>query len=934
MSEREDLDPFLFSRSWERPELTSVDRLPMTPFLRPPGDSVLDLDGTWDLTLRDRPGGAVISETAVEVPGCWTMQDVGDGPKYTNIQMPFPGPPPRVPDRNPTGTYHRRVDVPPAWVGRRVVLHVGGAETVLYVTVDGRTVGMGTDSRLDQEFDLTGHVRPGESFDLDLTVVRWGAATYLEDQDHWHHAGLHRSVFLYSTPPVYLADLHVMADRDPRTGDGSLDVRVHLGGDSPDATSDLPTGSLPEEAVIEVLLDGTPVGSTWVSRRQTEEFAAAYGYDGRAARIVAQVPDVAAWSAERPVLHDVTVRLLDKADGEILDERTLRSGFRRVEVVGHELLVNGRAVLLKGVNRHDHDPHRGKAVTRESIRRDLELMKAHHINAVRTSHYPNDPYLYEVCDEIGLYVVDEADIESHAHLRSLTKDPIWASAILERVTRMARRDKNHPCVIIWSLGNESGASPAFDAAATWLRSFDPTRPVQYESGHFEQAIEEMVPLVRAWRSERRDSDLVVPMYPAIELLEEYATAEEPARPLIMCEYEHAMNNSCGDLDRYWDTIRRLPGLQGGFLWDWVDQALYRQTPAGELLAYGGDFGDEPNDGPFCLNGLVSAEREPHPSLLELKAVLAPVRFAWDGEAVEITNEHEVTNLADVAPLTWAVTVDGAETAAGDLGPVDLPPGERTRIPVTLPPFTLDGWQVANVTFRVGDAGTAQFEIGRSSVRSPGPERRELPTRLALWRAPIDNETFGPAHAARWEAAGLPTAHERVELRTEVDGDQVTHEVTVPDDLDDIPRVGVRMDLPPEVVAVDWIGLGPHESYGDRCSSTLFGRWHTPVDDWPVRYVHPQANGNRHGVRSLRFLDAAGEVVLTIDEMEDLDVTVSRWTDEEVAAAKHLEDLPERDHAFVWIDARHRGVGSAAVGPDVSAEHRIGPGTYCWTYRIR
>lgn len=919
------IDGFGPGRTWADPAVLSVGRLPMTALHPDPDrspESTLDLDGDWGFVLRSHPGGPVLAEAVVEVPGCWTMQGMGDGPHYTNIQMPFPGPPPAVPDENPTGTYHRRVEVPEAWAGQRMVLHVDGAETVLYVTVDGRPVGMGTDSRLPHEFDLTGLVTPGTSFDLALTVVRWGAATYLEDQDHWHHAGLHRSVSLYATPTVHIADVHVVADRDPATGDGTLDVRVHVG------------GVLPEGAAVEVLLDGVTVGTAPATGAPIETFAAAYGHDGIAARVTAEVPAVAAWSAERPHLHDVSVRLLD-GDQTSMDERTLRTGFRRIEIVGPDLLVNGRRVLIKGVNRHDHDPHRGKAVTRESIRRDLELMKAHHLNAVRTSHYPNDPSLYDVCDELGLYVVDEANIETHAHLRSLTKDPRWAPAIIDRITRMAVRDKNHPSIIVWSLGNESGASPALDAAATWLRSYDPTRPVQYESGHFEQAVESGFDLVAAWRRDRIDTDVVAPMYPAFELLEQYATGEPPTRPLIMCEYAHAMNNSCGDLDHYWDLIRTLPGLQGGFVWDWVDQALYRRTEDGEQLAYGGDFGDQPNDGPFCLNGLVSAAREPHPSLLELAAVLAPVRFAWDGSVVRVTNEHEVTDLADVAPLTWEVTVDGAPIAAGDLGPIALPPGDSTEISVPIPELSLRRWQIAHLLVRAGDAGHAQFELARSTERSgSGPTGPDLPTRLSVWRAPIDNETFGPGHAGRWKLQELATAHERMELRTDIDGDRVTHTVTVPEGLDDIPRVGVRLELPPEVVAVEWLGRGPHENYTDRRTAATFGRWRTSVDEWTVPYVHPQASGNRTGVRSLTFLDAKGDPVLTIDEMDDLDVTVSRWTDEEVAAAAHLEDLPVRDHAYVWIDARHRGVGSAAVGPDVRPEHRVGPGPYEWAYRVR
>ena len=911
-------------RSWERPEAVSVGRLPMTTFLRPAGD-VVSLDGPWAFRLLDRPGGATLVETTVDVPGCWTMQGVGDRPHYTNFQMPFPGPPPRVPEANPTGVYRRRVDVPAAWAGRRVVLHVGGAETVLYVEVDGAFVGMGTDSRLPQELDLTPLVTPGSSFDLTLTVVRWGAATYLEDQDHWHHAGLHRSVLLCSTPVVHVADVQALADWDPATGDGRLEVRV--------ATGEAPARG----ARIRASFDGQVVGETearW--EHPNDVYVNAYLFEGRGGRIVAEVPGVEPWSAEHPRLHDLLVELVD-ADGGVLDAVVLRTGFRRVEVRAHELLVNGRPVLIKGVNRHDHDPRTGKTVSRESIRRDIELMKAHNLNAVRTSHYPNDPYLYEVCDELGMYVVDEANVESHAYMRSLTKRPEWGPAILERVTRMALRDKNHPSIVLWSLGNESGWSPIFDAAAAWLRGYDPTRPVHYENGYLDGALADGLTPPEAWRVPRAETDVIPPMYAPVEDLETWARADLPNRPLILCEYAHAMGSSCGGLDRYWQAIRAHLGLQGGFVWDWVDQALEQDLGDGRTrLAYGGDFGDTPTDTVFCLNGLVGPDRTPHPSLLELRAVVQPVVFEHlGGGAVRITNEHDFTDLADVADVDWTVTIDGDEVVSGTLGRLALAPGAHADVRVPVPPLRLEGWQVAHLTLRVGQVATWQAELGRSQTRGPaGPAQPLPPARLSLWRAPIDNEVWGPAHAVRWEAMGLATAHERVELRTEVDGDLVTHEVTVPDGWDDIPRVGVRLELPPEVVAVDWVGRGPHECYTDRRAGAIVGRWTTAVDDWPFPYVHPQANGNRTGVRRLRFLDADGGLVLAIEELDDLDVTVSRWTDEELAAAAHLDELPERDHAFVWIDARHRGVGSGAVGPDVDPAHRVGPGTYRWRYRLR
>jgi beta-galactosidase len=952
-------------RSWARPEVTGFGRLPMATHL--PRPDVVSLDGSWAFVLRDRPEDVTTADLvgptdgwgAIEVPGCWTMQG-HDRPQYTNIQMPFAGPPPRVPDANPTGVHRRTVILPASWAGQRLVLHVAAAETVLYVHVDGVPLAMGKDSRLPHEVDLTGVVEPGRPFELALTVVRWSDATYLEDQDHWHHAGLHRSVFVYATPPVHLADVHATADYDPATGEGRLRTAVWVGA----------TGHGPRGWAVRVDLAGRSDTADVRFEHPTESLPNWLMFEGRRAVAELVLPDVAPWSAEVPNLHRLVVTLLDAAGIEI-DVVSLDVGFRRVEVVGHELRVNGRAVLVKGVNRHDHDPRRGKAVTPEGIEADLVLMKQHGINAVRTSHYPNDVHLYDLCDRLGLYVVDEADLETHAYLRSLLKDPRWGAAVLERITRMAVRDKNHPSVILWSLGNESGNAPILRAAAEWLRAWDPTRPIQYESSIGEAIFTTLVSGAELDMGEllsrpTPESDVIAPMYPEVADLVAWATRATPDRPLIMCEYIHAMNNSCGSLVDYWDAIRTYPGLHGGFVWDWKDQALVQQLPDGtDRLAYGGDFGDVPNDGPFCLNGLVDAERRPHPSLLELAAVIAPVRIhAVDAArgVLHITNEHDFVDLSWLTP-GWVVEVDGTVEAQGELAPLDLPPGASTELRVPVPSLDLAPGQRAHLTLTFttrhalawAPAGhvVARQQVllaaapGRATAPDPpvqvdrAADLADLDPTLALWRAPIDNETFGPVldpHAARWARLGLRGAADFVDVDTQVDGPPdapvVSHAVVVPDELDDLARVGVRLHLGPGVHTVEWLGEGPHEGYSDRRASTRFGRWTTPVDDWTVPYVHPQASGNRTGVRWLRFLDAEGTVRLTIDQLDGLDVTVSRWTDEEVADAGHLGDLPVRDDCYVWIDARHRGVGSGAVGPDVAPGHRVGPGPYRWSYRLR
>lgn len=944
-------------RSWALPEVTGIGRLPAATYLHRP--RVLPLDGAWAFALRSSPEGVsdddltgpVTGWERLEVPGCWTMQGF-DRPQYTNVAMPFPGPPPRVPDDNPTGVYRTQASIPEEWSGHRIVLHVGAAESVLYVHVDGAPVGMGKDSRLPQEFDLTAYAEAGRTVELALTVVRWSDAAYLEDQDHWYHAGLHRSVFLYATPPVHIADVHAVADYEPSDGTGRLTARVAV--DAPDRpasgwTVRLECAALSAEAKVHF--------------EHSDDLVNAYVFTGRGATLSLDLPAIRPWSAEAPVLHDLTITLADPA-GKQVDSVTLPVGFRRVEVRGPDLLVNGRRVLIKGVNRHDHDPRRGKAVTRESIERDVVLMKQHNLNAIRTSHYPNDVYLYEVCDRLGMYVVDEANVESHAYLQSLTKDPRWAAAILERVARMAQRDKNHPCVIVWSLGNESGVSPAHQAAAGWLRRYDPTRPVHYEGGISEDRIAEHQ---WDWDAEvlarpRPESDIVAPMYPPVEALVAWATAAPPDRPLIMCEYIHAMGNSCGGLDDYWQAIRTYPGLQGGFAWDWVDQALLQTMPDGrERLAYGGDFGDQPNDGPFCLNGLVAADRTPHPSLLELATVVQPVQIAAVDAArgvLRVANEHAFLDLGWLTPV-WLVEVDGVEVGSGRLEPLPVPPGKDALVRVPLPAFDVAAGQCVQLTlsFEVSEPlpwAPARHVVAREQVeitRAPGPAAAPGPVRaaprpladleptLALWRAPIDNETFGTGHAERWERLGLRDAARHADLDTRMAPDadgalRVAHRAAVAPELEDIPRVGVRLRLGPGVATVEWFGRGPHEGYSDRRCSTRLGRWVTPVDAWGVPYVHPQANGNRTGVRWLRFLDAEGRPLLVIDELDGLDVTVARVTDEELARATHLEELPSRDDCYVWIDARHRGVGSGSVGPDTAPAHRVGPGRYVWSYRLR
>jgi beta-galactosidase len=635
-------------RWWEEPELTSLGRLPMHAVVHP---DLLDLDGHWDFQLLDAPD-AEPGDTwqQVEVPGCWTMQDVGDHPQYTNIAMPYDGVPPFVPADNPTGVYRRTVDAPAGWDGRRIVLHVGAAESALLVTVDDALVGISKDSHLAAEFDITDHVTAARPFTIELRVAKWSDANYVEDQDQWWQGGITRSVFLYATAPVYLAEVGLtpslaadlttgtlavdvlVADRQEPLGDGWV-VEVEVDGiDGPvqrTVPGWLPMGPLrftdeEQAAVLAWIREAMGAGRSFedavaaVDAPETTRPLLARISRAPAGRVQLQleIPDVEPWSAELPRLSDVVVRLVDPAGAE--HERVAYTvGYRRVEVDGNRLLVNGRPILIHGVNRHDFHPLTGRVVTADDIRADLVTMKRFGFDAVRTAHYPNDPVLLDLCDELGLYVVAEADIEAHAEPQ-LASDPRYLGAWVDRVSRMVRRDRHHPSVITWSIGNEAGYGPNHDAAAAWVRHADPTRPVQYEGV-----------LAHGWNAGAAASDLTVPMYASIEQLVSHATSGEQTRPVILCEYSHAMGNGNGCLAEYWEAFETTDGLQGGFIWEWWDHGLVQKLPDGtERWAYGGDFGDEPNDGNFCVDGLVLPDRTPKPALYEHQALAAPLTFEW------------------------------------------------------------------------------------------------------------------------------------------------------------------------------------------------------------------------------------------------------------------------------------------------------------------
>lgn len=699
---------------WENPELFGINKCPGHATLMPYRDekSALQceaerspffrsLNGEWKFSIYQTPESLpesfydteydVSGWDNIEVPGNWTMQGY-DKPIYTNVKMPFDPNPPFVPkDDNPTGIYRTDFEVPKEWDGRQIFICFGGIESVLYVWVNGEFSGFAKDSRLPAEFDITDCVNPGSNT-VTAEVIRWSDASYLEDQDHWWMTGLHRDVFLWSAPKVHIWDFKADTNLDAEYVNAELAVTARIA----DYQS---VENLKEYTVAMQLYDDekNPV----LAEPMIEEVVPA-GWGPAKTELKAPVENPKKWSAEEPNLYTLVLSLKDPS-GNVVEYESARIGFRSVAVQKQQLLINGQPVLVKGVNRHDHHDTRGKAVTVQSMIDDILLMKKFNVNAVRTAHYPNPEKWYDLCDEYGIYVVDEANVECHAVYDQLTNDPMWSNAFLERGKRMVERDKNHPSVIIWSLGNESGYGPNHNAMAGWIRGYDKTRPIHYEG------------IMHHFPWPRHGSDILCPMYPTIfhQENETYRNALEDlpndhyGRPGIMCEYAHSMGNSTGNLKEYWDMIESTHGLQGGFIWDWVDQGIKKTDENGvEYWAYGGDFGDEINDQNFCINGLIWPDRTPHPAMYEFKKVIQPVGITTrdiDKGLFTITNKNWFTDMMWLRGY-WELTCDGKTITSGELGQLAIQPQQSADLPISfeMPSAANAGEYFLNISFKLAE----------------------------------------------------------------------------------------------------------------------------------------------------------------------------------------------------------------------------------------
>jgi len=708
-----------------------------SPFFR-------SLDGPWKFNWvpkpEDRPTNFFRTDfddsawKTIDVPSNWEMKGYGV-PIYLGSGYPFKMDPPRVTDepptnwtafaqRNPVGSYRRTFELPADWAGRHVFIHFDGVESAFYLWANGRRAGYSQDSRTPAEFDLTDYLQPGTNH-LAVEVYRWSDGSYLEDQDKWRMSGIFRPVYLYSTGDARIRDFAVRTELDSNCRDGTLQIKPDLAAYASRSLTNWTVRAQLYDA------DSQPVFTNELSHDAVEILNPNYNAkildermpqrgEPKFAWLEGKVANPMKWTAETPNLYTLVLRLCD-ADGKVVEADSCRVGFRKIEIRAGRFLVNGQPIRLRGVNRHEIDPDTGQSLSMERMVQDITLMKQANINAVRTCHYPDDPRWYDLCDRYGIYVLDEANLCTHGTRGFLANDPRWHNAFLDRAIRLAERDKNHPSVIIWSMGNESGYGPNFAAISGWLHAFDPTRPVHYEGAQGarwgetpgEPNQDKNISGPRGRSPHLEDSahftdpptvDIIGRFYPRLtteayvkpdapwntrwDKLLELAQRTNDNRPVLATEYAHAMGNAVGNLQEYWDEIFSNPRMLGGFIWEWVDQGLHRSAPDGTVYtALGGDFGDVPNHGGFSIKGLVFGDRTVQPKYWEVKKVYQPV---WSepvslkpGKVViKATNRNFFLNLNEYE-VRWSVTSDGVVLQSGAMPPVDCAPGRpvEMKIPV-------------------------------------------------------------------------------------------------------------------------------------------------------------------------------------------------------------------------------------------------------------
>ena len=868
---------------WENPQIVGRNKQPAHATLVPYKDVSTALGGNrndspffqlltgdWQFHFAPTPASAPEDfyrpdfdaswwET-VPVPSNWQLLGYGI-PRYLSADYAFDkSNPPHVPEEtNETGSYRTTFTIPESWQDRQVFIVFDGVDSAFYLWVNGQQVGYSQDSRLPAEFDITPYIKTGENL-LAVRVYRWSDGAWLEDQDMWFLSGIFRDVYLFTTPGIHLRDFWARTELDTQYHDAELILRIHV--------KNFKSVGAKGFQVEATLYDADDQPAGWSAEAEGKVKAG----EETVLELAGNVANPQKWSEEHPNLYKLVIQLKDSR-GSLLEVERCQVGFRSVEIKDGKILVNGVPVYFRGVNRHEHDPVRGHAVTVESMIEDILLMKRININAVRTCHYPDDPRWYDLCDEYGIYLIDEANVETHGVWDKLTKNPDWQLAFVDRASRMVERDKNHPSILIWSLGNESGEGPNHAAMADWIHEHDTTRPLFYDAGG-------KAPYL----------DILSTMYPKMDALAKAGQEPGETRPFIMCEYAHSMGNSPGNLKEYWDVIEAHPRLRGGFIWDWVDQGIRQETSDGKVwYAYGGDYGDEPSSFSFCCNGIVFPDRSLHPAVWEVKKVYQPVRVeAVDLLAgkVAVSNRYIFSDLSEL-DITWKLSADGRVLQTGHLPGLHTPPGGReiVNIPLQKPklepgveywltlsftlsadtPWASKGHEVAWEQFKVpymvpvapaasdealpavkltqtgkqvtvdGEGFRLVFDKQTGTINSLRHHKNELIERgpkINFWRAPTENDlnTWGDERAAiHWREVGLDQLEERITAVSALQPEPQMVQISVKSEV----SVRAGAELPQPMAPKEMLGqleMGLNMLLDDRLMVALCVRLSIPYDD--------------------------------------------------------------------------------------------------------
>ena len=1022
---------------WENPEVISQNKEATHATLMPfrtvdealtqkRNQSVFykSLSGTWKFNWvrkpTDRPVDFykpdfdVSDWDNIPVPANWELQGYGI-PIYVNHQYEFadykapvsdeikfidkiyPANPGKVPhDFNPVGSYRRTFTVPENWDGRQVFIQFGAVKSAFYIWVNGKKVGYSQGSKIPAEWDITDYLIEGENV-LAAEVYRWSDGSYLECQDFWRISGIERDVFIYSTPKVRIRDFFAKAGLDTEYKNGAFELEVDL----KNHVEKLRSGNYTIEYQI---LDKNKFqiagDSQNAKMNRKTDLNLTFSKD---------IEKPKKWTAETPNLYSLVI-ILKNENGEIIETVSSKIGFRKVEIDDTIFKINGVAVLIKGVNRHEHDQYKGHVISEKNMIKEIELMKQFNINAVRTSHYPTCERFYELCDEYGLYVTNEANIESHGMYygeHSLAKKPEWELAHVDRIIRMVERDKNHPSVIVWSMGNEAGDGANFTAAYNAIKERDPSRPVHYE---------------RALMGD--NTDIFCPQYPGVKSLEKYAS-ERQTKTMISSEYSHAMGNSNGNLVDLWEVIYKDGNdqLQGGYIWDWIDQALVKKDETGkEFWSYGGDYGENmPSDNNFVCNGIISADYTPHPAMWEVKYAYQYVRFEEVNEGYKITNFHDFIDLSDYE-ISWIVTGNGIKKWGETMDSFNLKPHKSKVVSIPMPmmaaepgveyfidfsvklkkdkPFRIAGFEVAHDQFKLNlfaeqveqkdkvtelkliDLKSSYSVIGEnfnilinkttgtiSSYEINGIELIQKGPQINFWRPANDNDKGNrmlnrqgiwrevSREAIPENVEAFQSAENKIVITSKYNLEKVVSSQTVvyiitgdrkievvssfegkKEKLPDMPRFGMRWELPVNFDNLKYFGHGPHENYVDRNHSAFIGIYSGKVADQYFNYVRPQENGYKTDVRWFELRNENGIGIRVTGEpllgFSTLHNPIEDFDMENMKDYRHTNDVVKKDGVFICTDLKMMGVaGDNSWGARPYPEYSVPAKNYEFSFII-